>query len=471
MTSTSSAAAPATVTPLSVAAIPKWERWVRWLILAVFVVAGVNHVHTNTFMGQDFAIHTWATDEIIKDHWRWFPQDITNRPMLYAVGALGNWLTHGKATYEMAGILCVLQAALALFFVHDSTRSFIRSPWLRLSAVAFVAFLPPTQVSIVVYAGDAVAPLPFAFTLWALVRCLGAGSLRTSAGYAALTALGLAVGNFARFPFLVLPAAGLLAIILTWRWGRISGGRALLVGTLALVASTAVGLWVHRRATNAFIGYPPHHEFVWKGTDEMSWRYLLFPKASDVRIFNAPGYWDPDPEHVTTPDKWGLPFSRNYTYPALFHLSLYTDVLNYADDGQNNNNDLRPEPQLTYSRWAVRLGLLTSLGMLVALALLVGRAAKAVFTRQNPPSTGTMAWGVMALNWYLPFVLVLPYVHNAYFCGYWLPRIVLPAIWGFGVVLFGTADEWLEGKPRWVPVAVGLGIFAQAAIHIRSVWF
>jgi hypothetical protein len=77
----------------------------------------------------------------------------------------------------------------------------------------------------------------------------------------------------------------------------------------------------------------------------------------------------------------------------------------------------------------------------------------------------------MALAWYLPVVLVLPYVHDAYLCGYWLPRIVLPALWGFGVVLLAEADERLATRPRWQTGLVAGFIFIQALIHLRSVWF
>ena len=456
-------------TPAHGTAGPQWERWAVWLILAVAAGAGFNHVRTNTFIGQDFAVHAYATDELLKNPWRWFPQDLTNRPMIYWVGEAGHWLTDGKATYEVAGIICVLLNTLALGFVHASTRSFIRSPWLRISAVAFVAFLPPTQVSTVVYAGDAVGPLPFALALWSLVRCLEAVSARASAGYALAAGLALCLGDFARFPFLFLPAAVVAALVLAWRVGRISGRRGLMIGALAVIAPAVTGGWIHRRAEREFMYGPPHHEIDWHGTGEMSWNYLLLVRKSDVRILDAPGYWDPVP--VNGADEYMLPLCHNFSYPALFHLGVYTDVLNYADDGERNNSVLRPEPQKTLSRWAVRLGLLTTAGILLSMLSLVIRSALALFSRQGAPSTGPLVWGLMALAWYLPLVFVLPYVHLAYESGYWLPRLVLPALWGFGVVLFAEVDRLLAPRPRWLPVIVAGLILAQAALHLRSVWF
>jgi len=469
MTSPPLSAAPAATLPAPSRAGPRWERWGLWLILAAFAGAGFNHVKTNTFIGQDFAVHAYATDELLKNPWRWFPQDFTNRPLIYWVGEAGHWLTHGTATYEVAAVICVLLATLALWFVHASTRSFIRSPWLRLSAVAFVAFLPATQVSTVVYAGDAAGPLPFALTLWCLVRCLEAGSTRAGAGYAVGAALALCLGNFARMPFVVLPAAGLVVIVLAWRCGRISGHRGLMLGALALVAPLVLGVWLHRRAVREFSYGPPHHEMDWHGTGEMTWRYLLLVKPSDARIFDAPAYWVL--EHVEGGDQFALPLCHNYSYPALFHLAVYSDVLNYADDGELNNSTPRPEPQQAFSRWAVRLGVVTTVGIILSLLSLVIRSVRALFTRRGAPSTGAATWGWMALAWYLPLVLVLPFVHQAYLSGYWLPRLVLPALWGFGVVLFAEADQLLASRPRWLTVLLAGLILVQAVIHLRSVWF
>ena len=461
MTSDQSSSSPATE--------PRWERWAVWLLLAVAAAAGFNHVHTNTIYGQDFGLHSYGTDEMLKDSSRWFPQDFTNRPMIYWLGVAGHWLTNGKATYEVAGALSVILNTLALFFVHASLRSFIRSPWLRISALAFVAFLPTTLVSTVVYAGDATGPLPFALTIWALLRSLEAPTLRRSAGYAVVTALGMCLGNFSRFPFILLPSAVVAVLLLTWRSGRLAGRRALLIGALALIAPIATSAWIQHRAEIQLRGYEEHHTHDWNGTGEMTWRYLLLPLKTDVRIFDAPGYWDM--VHINGRDEHVLALQHNYSYPALLHLGIYNDVLDYADDGQLDNGKPRPEPQKTLCRWAVRIGVITSLGMFFSVLALVFRSAAVLFTGRNAPTTGALVWGMMALAWFLPIVLAFPYVHFVYESGYFLTRIILPALWGFGILLFAEADLRLGRQPRWVTVAVAILILAQAALHLRSVWY
>ena len=460
---------PSTGTPSIAAASPRWERQAGWLLLAVFAVAGFNHIHSNTLFGQDFYLHTTGTEAMLADAGRWFPQDFTNRPLLYALGVTGFWLTHGKAPYEMAAVIYVLLNTLALWFVHDSTRRFIASPWLRLAAVAFVGFLPSTQVAVVVYAGDTVAQLPFALTVWALMRSLESVSLRACLGYAVLTGAALVLGNFARFPFVILPAAVLVAVILAGRGGRLSWPRALLIAALTLPAPLLTFAWISHRAEVQLARNPKQHSFHWEGAGDMTWRDLLLVKSTDLRIFRAPGYWEN--EMINGALHYGLSYPENYSYPALAHLSTYTDVLDYANDGQLDNGQVRPEPQKTLSQWSVRLGVVTSVGMLLAMLVFTFRTVATLVKPRFAPAHGVIIWGMMALAWYLPLVLSFPYLENVYDWGYWLSRLIIPALWGFGLVMFAEVDQRLAARPRWVTVLVAGLIFAQAGLHLGSVWF
>jgi hypothetical protein len=454
--------------PANKATGPHWESWAEWLVLGVFVVVGFNHIHSNAPYGQDFHLHSQATEAILANPGKWFPQDFTNRPLMYWIGAASHWLTHGKAPWEMAAVIFVLMNTLALHLLHDSTRRFIASPWLRVAAVTFVAFLPATQVAVVVYAGDAVSQLPFALAIWSLLRSFESVAARASAGYAALAGLALCLGNFARFPFIVLPVAVVGAIALAWRWGRMSWRRVVLIGSLALVGPVLAGGWIHLRAGRQLAKEPLHHTFDWNGTGEMTWADLLLVKRSDLRILDAPGYWETEPIHAE--DEYSLTMRKNYSYPALLHLGTYTDVLDYANEGEIDAGAPRPEPQKTLARLAVRLGLLFSAGVFLAMLALVARTTVALVTRRRAPATGVLLWGLMALAWYLPLTLSFPYLHHAYDWGYWLTRLIIPALWGFGVVFFAAADGLSARHRHFAALLTGL-VIIQAAVHIRSVWY
>lgn len=447
---------------------PTWERWTRALLLLGFVAVGIEHIHTNTIYGQDFLLHSTSTEAIITDPGRWFPQDFTNRPLLYWLGAACHWVTHGKGTWEVAGLVFVALNTLALYLLHDTTRRFIRSPALRLAALGFVAFLPATQVAGIVYAADAICQLPFVLLLWGLLRALEADGPRARLGYALVAGLAVTVGCFARFTFLALLPAAAVVIVLAARWRRVTWGQAAAIAALAVLAPALPAGWLQHRAQQAFAAEPPHHQFDWHGTGEMTWSSLLLLKPADRHILDAPVYWDS--EILENRPRYSLLINNRYSYPALLHLGTFTDVLDYANDGEIDDGAPRPEPQKTLARWSVRLGLPFSVAMLLATLAFAARAAYAVARPAAAPSLGLTAWGLGALAWFLPIALSLPFLANAYDWGYWLSRLVIPALWGFGVVLFATVDErW--PRARWLANLLAGLVAVQALLHIRSLWY
>ena len=446
----------------------RWERWALWLILCVFVIVGLNHIRTNTVYGQDFLLHSTATQNLIAHPEQWFPQDFTNRPLVYWIGALGHWLMPGTREWDTAGMIFIVLNTLALFLLHRTTLRFIRSPGLRLSTVLLAGFLPATQVAGIVYAADAVSQLPFALTIWSLLASLEATSHRSRVSYALLAGFALCLGDFARFPFIVLIPTTLVALLFAWRWQRITWRQGVLIGCLALIAPTLLTGWIQLRAARLLADKSSHHTFNWHGTGEMTFSSLLLPKATDVRILNAPGYWDS--QMIDGNPRYVILINNSYSYPALLHLSIFTDVLDYANDGQNDDGAIRPDPQKTLARWSVRLGLLFSVSTLLALLWFMVRCVRSIWHLAAAPSTGTLLWGLMALAWHLPIALTLPFVYNSYDWGYWLARLIIPALWGYAVVLLATLDELLPPR-RWLTGLVTALVAAQAILHIRSVWY
>jgi 4-amino-4-deoxy-L-arabinose transferase-like glycosyltransferase len=468
-----SASPPPASLPSGAKPVPNWEWGVILLLLAVFVAAGINNDYNFAFIGQDFSVHLFCTRDLILQPDHWYSFDYTNRPVPYWIGILCHDILKGPLDKDLslAGCVFVVLNALALLLLHASSRRFIASPLLRISAFAFVAFLPSTMVTSVVYAADAVAQLPFAFAAWSLIRSTEATTTRSTAIFAGLAGLALWLGNLAKYTFIVMPAAVVLVLILLRWWNRISWRQAAIIGALAVLPPLLAGYMIDREAKREVASREDRHTFDWAGTEEMTWNDVLYLKRSDTRIFEAPGYWDPPP--VTGPIEYGgLPLldRRSYSYPALFHLGIYTDVLDYANQGSFDNGVPRPEPQKKFSRLAVWLGLPFSVGLLVTTIVFWLRNFLALFRARIGPSNGALVWGAMALTWYLPLVLVLPYIHNAYVWGYWLPRLVIPSLWGFALVLFATADE-VFAQRRTPAVILTVFVLLEAAVHLRSVWY
>ncbi len=448
--------------------VSRGERWAVGAILLVYLAVQANNLRHNVFIGQDNYFHFQSTRQMLAHPGQWFRMDFTDRPLLYWVGAACLGLTHHPDSFWLpAGIFAILSAA-ALGLMHDSMRRFMRSPALRIGALAAVAFLPVTVITCVVYAADTAAMLPFVLAGWSLIRSAEATTPQRAAGYALAAGGALCLGNLAKFTFIVLPAAVLFIIVVWWRRGRFSGRLALILAGLAagLPAGFSAGIYAVNRIQTAGMSQTT---FVWAGTGELTWRELLAPKRTDRRIFAAPTYW----QHRMADGKMVFPLleHHSYSYPALLHLALFTDVLNFGIHGYDLNSVARPEPQQTMARWAVAIGLLFSVS---AVAVVLGFwvwTLWSLFFPQGEPSAGPLVWGVFATAWYLPLVLTLPFVTGAYDFGYWLPRLVLPSIWGFALLLFAAIDRLAQGGRNWLAAAVTGLLLIQAAIHIRSMWY
>lgn len=118
----------------------------------------------------------------------------------------------------------------------------------------------------------------------------------------------------------------------------------------------------------------------------------------------------------------------------------------------------------------MRGGLLFSIPILIATLAFCVRAGLALFRLAPAPPAALWIWLSLALAWYLPLVVVLPYIHNAYGGGYWLPRLVLPALWGFILVFFATVDRLFHQQPIAV-VLVTIAVLLQSLVQILSIWY
>ncbi len=435
------------------------------LILTLFVAVAFNAIHNGAIMGQDFSVHLTSTNRLLREPDKWFAGNITNRPMLYWIGGWCVWFSHDKYPYQLASMLFTLSGAAALGFLHDATRRVIISPLLRVTGLALLAFLPLTVLTTVVYAADTVALLPFVLAGWSVMRSLEQDSGPKAVGFAALAGVAFSIGDFAKATFLCLPAAVVFVLLALWRSGRLTAQRGWMLLALGVVLPSAVGGWVVAKCARQIAGEPEAHSFNWHGTGELTFRSLVGVKVSDRRVLDAP-------EYLATEMRSGvqiypLLIENDYSYPALLHLGIFTDLLNVA----NSAIVPRPEPQRTLARRTVRLGLVFSLGALAAVLAFWGLTFRGFFRPSHMPSTAALVWSSLAMAWYVPIAGALPFVNHAYIMGYWLPRLVLPALWIFFLSLFAAADR-LPGRWRGAAgVILAILVPILSVLEIRSFWY
>jgi hypothetical protein len=445
--------------------VPAWETWIARLILAGFVIVAFNAIHSGTTVGQDQGIHIADTQRIWAQPGRWFTDNLTFRPLLYWVGGLGVWFSNDKFGYELASVVFTLAGTAALALVHDAERRVIASPLLRVAGLALVAFLPLTVITTVVYAEDTAVSLPFILAGWGVMRCLEESVEARAVGFAALGGLGFVIGNISKATFLPLPAAIVFVLLALWRARRLTARRGWMLLGLAVVLPLAVGGAIMEVGKLQTAGVVTQHSFKWGGTGELTFRSLVGVKASDRRVFDAPEYLTSEVRNGVL--LYPMLLDNNYSYPALLHLGIFTDLLNFA----NHAVLPRPEPQRTAARRSVRLGLVFSVGALFSVIAFWACTALGFIRSRYMPSTAALIWSSLAITWYLPIAALLPFVNHVYIMGYWLPRLVLPAIWIFFLSFFAAIDRLPRRWVGWVAIGVLAWVAVLSAAEIRSIWY
>jgi hypothetical protein len=262
--------------------------------------------------------------------------------------------------------------------------------------------------------------------------------------------------------------AVLAVVIVYLLWKQIMRPKAVLILLLCSLMPAMAGTYlVIRSRREVAIRHPSSPKWLdWHRIGEMTWRSMLFPYANDVRIFSAPGYWDRAPD-----GSLALLKSNSYSYPALLHLAIFTDVLGFTNIDRTASGAHRPEPQKTEARLAVCWGLFFPLPTVAAVLAFMIQIGSACIRRIPPPKPSVVVWFIFALFWYFSLVSLIPYVANSYRGGYWLPRLVLPALWCFFLTLFAAVDAL---PPRWSRPMAGILAFLvaiQASLDLTSIWF
>jgi hypothetical protein len=198
-------------------------------------------------------------------------------------------------------------------------------------------------------------------------------------------------------------------------------------------------------------GYSTSGHWLAKGAPlVMRWQDLLTLQKGDAGILSAPEYFRDRVYDI-----------RKYSYLALLHLSSFTDLLGYFQapppeiplgwSGRLQFEFLRGRTALSHSlqqlsvRWTLPYSLLALAGALACGAM----SLQSLLSSEPKLPDTTVVLTALATGYYLLIVLNLPRLAVPYAGGYWLPRLVLPALLVFhclGFVLVELVGARLE---RW----------------------
>jgi len=433
-----------------------------WIFLgflsATGLAVGITGVVHYGYIGQDFQLHR----DLIVSFPRTFNYGLNDPPGLYWFGSLVRECV-GPAHYLEAIALAFLALnASALWIFYRLLWASIAQWQLRCAAAALITLIPFRVIHSVVLAADA-----FTLPVFALTVLLSLRLFKDPRGVPCWIGLSLclAAGILCKYTVVgLLPPLALLLGIALWR--RLSGGDRLRWGAVAVAAllPPAAVFLLQMRASAGLKGPITNQQWLPHGSPPvMGWRDILVPKDRDMSLLErAPDY--------LRDRMYG---AREYSYLGLLHASCFADILGYFQpppEGVSTDWARRTQEPFQRGRtalsqelqtWSVRLCLpfsvLAVAGTLVCSLLCIQSAVSR--NPRLPPAVVVMT--ALAAGFYLPILLSLHRLQDPYTPGFWLPRLVMPALLVFFSLGFVLLDLIYQRLGSRLPIlAEGLSAFA-----------
>jgi 4-amino-4-deoxy-L-arabinose transferase-like glycosyltransferase len=443
------------------------------LAFAVHLAYQFNAALHHGSWGQDFDTHKKWIAEATANPWQFlwhFEGFRPDPPIFHLFCAWVYRLTGGIHSLEAIAILCALLNAGALFLAYRLLGELVESAILRVACIVFLLFLPCIMIHGIVLASDALTIPLFVSVIYLLTGLARPQSARRflcrTFGISAL----LVIGVGTKFTLGSLVIASSLGVLVLGRAGLLPKRR--FITALALVAfvpglATLAEFFVYMREQGVrSVGINQ------KGS-AMNLRSILFWRSHDAHILDAPPY---DEKGVLLPiigntpsHDFNLLSPNKYSYPALLQLGIFTDIMNiYQFDPYDGGLGRRSAENQAKMRFAVRSGALFFLAGLLMTPTLTFQTFRGSVRGQRACVILTII-ALAGLLYFFNIVAGLPFV-MAYWGGYWLPRLILPALITFTLTAFVAADRF---APLRRPVAQWMILFLvifQSALHASFLW-
>jgi hypothetical protein len=287
------------------------------------------------------------------------------------------------------------------------------------------------------------------------------------------------LGLLTKFTFASLAPVSALLLFCCWRSGSLGWRR--LVGGLVLV-SVVPGAFAYLEYRQYAAQGGCQHSLqkeakLSTGAGSFKLRSLLFFRKADFHLLSAPPY-NQAADGVHTLDFKAsvgqvpnLLLPNKFSYPGLLHLATFTDVLNiYQYDPDDSYFGTRSQENAAWMRLAVTTALPFTLFALVAVPFLMARGAWSVLVAKDRQWLALLVISLPSAILFLNVAVFLPLLPYAYYHGYWLPRLIMPALLIFVVIAFVGLERVLDGRwraGRWVCLLL---VCLQSALHVMFLW-
>ena len=383
----------------------------------------------------------------------------SNPPLYYLIGYGLFGIIGPRNAFPIT--LSILQAglnaaALWWFFIYSERR--FGSRLIHLGFILFLAFLPVRVVHATAIGTDSTTIPLFVLVLFLFDKFLD----DSTSTWKNATLLGFALGAaiFTKYSFMALLPASLVIFVCVaarrkWKLKRFL---AICVLSLALPSLLAAyGFWASSRVH----GYNTQKHWLEKGdTPDMNYKDLFGLKTTDAQLFQAPEYFK---HEILAPHK--------YSYLALSHMATFTDPMNVFQDlnvPQQFGRVLIPD-QKTRRAWktpvmqaSMILGVpwtvLALVGTGWTFLVAIGNLIRARLEREDVTA-------ILGIAFFLVIFLPIPFVHAGALFGYWMPRLILPALLYFFWAAFLLIDRKIARQRQIVIIAVFVLVLIQCAVE------
>ena len=443
------------------------EQYAIRFALVIYVLFQVNAALHHGSWGQDFESHkSWMT-QAVADPWKFALSADPTRPeppLAYLMAALVVKLTGGVHYLEVIALLDVALNVIGLIVFYRLLRLVVQDRLIRIACFLFVAFLPVFMIHEVVLATDALCVPIAAVIYYFLIKVGRERNEALIASYLAVISCALLIGTVIKFTFVSQGFAVLIALAI-YVWTHRLRKEQITKGFVVIALLTCLGAALVLRSRASI-------EFTSTTGAEMALSDMLLLHRHDPHILSAPPYDQLADLRDGTPVSFPYELLRQhrYSYAALVHLGLFTDIMNiYQYDPTDNYFGPRSRSNEKRMRIAVKTSLLFSLAGLALTAIMIAKAFYGSIIQRRSEYAEWAALAICGLGWFLNIFVFLPTV-QAYVGGYWSPRLILPALLCFTMLCAITIDRLIVNKPKaWGQAILAVVVF-QSLLQLSFLW-
>jgi hypothetical protein len=469
------AESPQAETPPLLAEPAPWENWAVFALLATYLVVQINAILHHGMWGQDFIFHLKYIAQAYQDpyrYWTTYREGQNNPPLFHLLCAGVFRITRHVHSLEVISLIALSLNTLALYLLHRLSLRMMPSATMRLATFIFLVFLPVGMIHAIVLAADCVTTPSVVLLMYLLVRISESGSkpFWKFALWCVAASAALAFAVSVKFTSIALVPAAVVAVVAMW-FGRRTGAFRTAVALLLVVGPPAlIGLGIYRQykaQQTSNLGVNLH---INPEERELNIRSVLFFRAADEKLLRAPPYNRDSGRGSLGVDKFELGIQNKYSYIGLLHLGVFTDVLNiYQYDPTDGYFGARSRHAQKRMTLAVKTALPYTFCALLACPWLLLTSSWNVLVRRRRRDVPILIILTVSFAFWLVIVIFLPFT-GALGGGYWLPRLVVPALFGFFLITFTFISYSPVGANRFGRLAVLAAVLFQAGLTLSFMW-